>query len=118
MAEQDKDQNQENQNLQTLNLKLDIPDLVLESYAKAFMAYRVSLENWFLLNELVAYTKGEKLDANDIQDRLKRLFTAVNSDIIKELVNLNQVAERKAKLAEEKEANSKEKKEDDNKEEK
>ena len=77
-------------------LSIDLQDLAVESYAKAFMAYRISLENWFLLNELLAYTKGEKLSPKDIQERLNKLFSVINSEIIREFVKLNNIAQKRA----------------------
>jgi len=92
----EKQKEQRDQDLQALQLKIDLPDMITEAYAKSFMAYRISLENWFLLNELLAYTRGEKLDSKEVQERLKKLFTNINTDIIREIVKLNQLAEKKA----------------------
>ena len=96
MSEEKRSENVE----EVKRLSIDLEDLSVESYAKAFMAYRISLENWFLLNELLAYTKGEKLSPKDIQERLNKLFSVINSEILREFVKLNSVAQKRASLKE------------------
>ena len=81
---------------EVVKLSVDLPDMVVESYTKSFMAYRISLENWFLLNEILAYIKGEKISSKEIQERLNRLFSVVNSEILREMVKLNKIAQQKA----------------------
>ena len=93
-------------------LKIDLPDIITETYTKSYMAYRISLENWFLLNEILAFIKNEKLSPKEVQNRLQKLFSVINTEIVKELVKLNQVALAKAKaVAEETGETSKEKEE-------
>ncbi len=79
--------------------EIDLKDLTVEAYTKAFMAYRISLENWFLLNELLAYVKNEKLTSKEIQTRLGRLFGVVNSEILKEFVKLDRLSSKKTATA-------------------
>jgi len=99
MAEEKKYELQENerggqneQSLQAVKLRVDLPDIITEIYAKSYSAYRISLENWFLLNEILAFIKNEKLSTREVQDRLQKLFSVINTEIVKELVKLNQVA--------------------------
>ena len=93
-------------------LRIDLPDIITETYTKSYMAYRISLENWFLLNEILAFIKNEKLSPKEVQNRLQKLFSVINTEIVKELVKLNQVALAKAKaVAEETGKTSKEKEE-------
>jgi len=80
---------------ETLGFKIDIKDLTVETYTKAFLAYRISLENWFLLNELLAYVKNEKLTSKEFQLRLSKLFEVVNGEILRELVKLDRSGNRK-----------------------
>ncbi len=77
---------------QLVKLRVDLPDVITETYAKAYLAYRISLENWFLLNEILAFIKNEKLSAKEVQSRLQKLFSVINTEIVKELVKLNQMA--------------------------
>ncbi len=88
---------QEQQVEEVKKLTVDLPDIITETYAKSYMAYRISLENWFLLNEILAFIKNEKLTSKEVQSRLQRLFSVINTEIIKEFVKLNQVALAKAK---------------------
>jgi len=69
--------------------QVDLKDLTVEAYTKAFMAYRISLENWFLLNELLAYVKNETLSPKQVQERLGKLFGVINSEILREFVRLD-----------------------------
>jgi len=85
---------------EAVKLRVDLPDIITETYAKAYLAYRISLENWFLLNEILAFIKNEKLSPKEVQNRLQKLFSVANTEIVKELVKLNQVALAKAKAAE------------------
>jgi surface polysaccharide O-acyltransferase-like enzyme len=94
-------QEQEEKNQQErINLRVELPDIITETYAKAYLAYRISLENWFLLNEILAFIQNQKLTSKEIQNRLQKLFSVANTEIVKELVKLNQVALAKAKAAE------------------
>jgi len=83
-----------------VNLQMYLPDIVTETYAKTYLAYRISLENWFLLNEMLAFIQNEKLTSKEIQNRLQKLFSVANTEIVKELVKLNQVAFARAKAEE------------------
>ena len=97
---------------QKISLRVELPDVITETYAKAYLAYRISLENWFLLNEILAFIQNQKLTSKEIQNRLQKLFSMANTEIVKELVKLNQVALAKAKaVAEETGKTSKEKEE-------
>lgn len=102
MAEE-KVQEQQSQQNQAVKLRVDLPDIITETYAKAYLAYRISLENWFLLNEILAFIKNEKLSPKEVQNRLQKLFSVANTEIVKELVKLNQVALAKANVSKEKE---------------
>lgn len=82
---------------EAVRLRIDLADVVTETYAKAFLAYRVSLENWFLLNEILAFIKNEKLSQEEIQNRLQRLFSVINTEVVKEIIKLNQIADVKAR---------------------
>jgi len=84
-----------------INLQVDLADIITETYSKAYLAYRVSLENWFLLNEILAFVQNEKLTSKEIQNRLQRLFSMVNTEIVRELVKLNQLATARMKRTEE-----------------
>jgi len=86
---------------QVARLKVDLPDIIIEAYTKSYMAYRISLENWFLLNEVLAFIRNEKLSSKEVQQRLQRLFSVINTEIVKELVKLNQIALSKPKVASE-----------------
>ena len=98
------------QHQEVKKLTVDLPDIITESYAKAYMAYRISLENWFLLNEILAFIKNEKLTSKEVQSRLQKLFSVINTEIVKEFVKLNQVALAKSKaVAEETEGMGEEK---------
>jgi E3 ubiquitin-protein ligase DOA10 len=107
---------QEKQQPQAVKLRVDLPDIITETYAKAYLAYRISLENWFLLNEILAFIKNEKLSAKEVQSRLQKLFSVINTEIVEELVKLNQVALVKTARAEmaEEEVKEKEVKEENN----
>lgn len=113
MAEE-KVQEQQEQQHQAVKLRVDLPDIITETYAKAYLAYRISLENWFLLNEILAFIKNEKLSPKEVQNRLQKLFSVANTEIVKELVKLNQVALAKAKAVEGAEETSNEKEETNN----
>ena len=89
------------QEVQEMKLNIDLPDIITETYTKAYLAYRISLENWFLLNEMLAFMKNEKLSPKEVQNRLQRLFSVANTEIIKELVRLNQIALAKASAVKE-----------------
>jgi hypothetical protein len=84
---------EEKQYQEVKRLEVDLKDLTVEAYTKSFMAYRISLENWFLLNELLAYVKNEKLTSREIQARLGKLFEVVNGEVLKEFVRLHQARE-------------------------
>ncbi|GEM_PF-2423974 len=80
-----------------IKLHLDLPDVIVETYAKAFLAYRISLENWFLLNEILATLRNEKISTEDLKEKLENLFSQINSELVEELVKLNIIAEKKEK---------------------
>jgi hypothetical protein len=90
---------EEKQIQEVTKFEIDLKDLAVEAYTKAFMAYRISLENWFLLNELLAYVKNEKLTSKEIQTRLGRLFGVVNSEILKEFVKLDRLSKKTATIS-------------------
>ncbi|MEO2069645.1 MAG: hypothetical protein ABGX27_09100 [Desulfurobacteriaceae bacterium] len=92
MAEEKEKQQEQGKQSQAVKLRVDLPDVITETYAKAYLAYRISLENWFLLNEILAFIKNEKLSAKEVQNRLQKLFSVINTEIVKELVKLNQMA--------------------------
>jgi len=92
MAEEKEKQQEQGKQSQAVKLRVDLPDIITETYAKAYLAYRISLENWFLLNEILAFIKNEKLSAKEVQNRLQKLFSVINTEIVKELVKLNQMA--------------------------
>jgi hypothetical protein len=70
-------------------LKLDLADILIETYTKAFLAYRISLENWFLLNEILAILRNERLEKEEIQNKLEKFLSEINTEIIEELGKLN-----------------------------
>ncbi|MEO2152934.1 MAG: hypothetical protein ABGX24_00745 [Aquificota bacterium] len=80
-----------------IKLHLDLPDVIVETYAKAFLAYRISLENWFLLNEILSTLRNEKISTEDLKEKLENLFSQINTELVEELVKLNIIAEKKEK---------------------
>ena len=106
--QQEEAQKQEQQTEEVRKLTVDLPDIITETYAKSYMAYRISLENWFLLNEVLAFIKNEKLTSKEVQNRLHRLFSVINTEIVKEFIRLNQIAAAKARAVTEKESEGKE----------
>jgi hypothetical protein len=114
--QQEEVQKQERQAEEVKKLTVDLPDIITETYAKSYMAYRISLENWFLLNEILAFIKNEKLTSKEVQSRLQRLFSVINTEIVKEFVKLNQIAVTKAKAVAEEETKETEEEEKEEKE--
>jgi len=69
-------------------LYMDLTAFLGEIYSKSFLSYRVSLENWLVLRQILAYTQGEKLDNEKLQKEVKEMFERFNNELLENLERL------------------------------
>jgi hypothetical protein len=82
-------------------LYMDLTAFLGEIYGKSFLSYRVSLENWLVLRQILAYTQGEKLDNEKLQKEVKEMFDRFNKELLENLEKLTKELKIEAKLPQE-----------------
>jgi hypothetical protein len=78
-------------------LYMDLTAFLGEIYGKSFLSYRISLENWLVLRQILAYTQGEKLDNEKLQKEVKEMFDRFNSELLENLERLTKELKIEAK---------------------
>ena len=81
---------------------MDLTAFLGEIYGKSFLSYRISLENWLVLRQILAYTRGEKLDNEKLQKEVKEMFERFNKELLENLEKLTKELKIEAKRPEEK----------------
>ncbi len=79
-------------------LYMDLTAFLGEIYGKSFLSYRLSLENWLVLRQILAYTQGEKLDNEKLQREVKEMFERFNKELLENLERLTKEIKIEAKL--------------------
>ena len=82
-------------------LYMDLTAFLGEIYGKSFLSYRISLENWLVLRQILAYTQGEKLDNEKLQKEVKEMFDRFNRELLENLEKLTKELKIEAKLPQE-----------------
>jgi len=78
-------------------LYMDLTAFLGEIYGKSFLSYRISLENWLVLRQILAYTQGEKLDNEKLQKEVKEMFDRFNKELLENLERLTKELKIEAK---------------------
>ncbi|GAB6076197.1 hypothetical protein [Desulfurobacterium crinifex] len=89
-------------------LYMDLTAFLGEIYGKSFLSYRISLENWLVLRQILAYTQGEKLDNEKLQKEVKEMFDRFNKELLENLERLTKELKIEAKPPQEAEEKKKE----------
>ena len=79
-------------------LYMDLTAFLGEIYGKSFLSYRISLENWLVLRQILAYTRGEKLDNEKLQKEVREMFDRFNKELLENLESLTKKLKIEAKL--------------------